>query len=381
MFKTLKDFEFNNKKVLVRCDFNVPLEKNKVSDDFRIEKTLPTINYLIEKGAKLILISHHKNNISLKPIADYLRNILRKNVKFIADCQGKRTENEVKKMKSGEIVLLENLRFYPEEEKNDESFGKGLAKLADIYISEAFSVAHRPHASIVSAPKFLPKGIGFQFEEEFEVLSKLLTVPLRPQVIIIGGAKISSKVKIIENFLRKADHLLLGGKIANAILAVKGIVIGGVELQEEIVSKIKNLNLTSTKIHLPIDVIASPDQSGEVYIRQTGPGGVRGDEGIFDIGPETIETFSRIIKEAATIVWAGPLGLWEKEKFGKGTREIAEIIAKNTSAFSVAGGGDTISAIKKFNLLDKFSFVSTGGGAMLSFLAEEKLPGIEALKV
>lgn len=384
--KSLADFNFKNKKVIVRCDFNVSIKDGKVFDDFRIKEVLPTINHLTENEAKVILISHlgqpkgMESDYSLKPVAFKLEELLGKNVKFLNDCQGNKIGKEIKKMKPGQIVLLENLRFYPGEKQNDLKFAQALAKLGDIYISEAFSVSHRNHASIATLPKLMPSGIGFLFGREIMALAKIKQNPARPLVVIIGGIKISSKIKVIERFLSRAEHVLLGGKIANIILRVKGICLGKPWPEEDVVKIIEKLKLTDTKIHLPIDVIVSPNESGEVYIRETGPGNVRKEEGIFDIGPETIQTFKKIIEEGKTIIWSGALGMAENEKFRQGTKSIAEAIARNHQAFKVAGGGDTTKLLNQFGLSEKFSYISTGGGAMLNYLVGEKMPGIEALK-
>ncbi len=384
--KSLADFNFKNKKVIVRCDLNVSIKDGKVFDDFRIKEVIPTINHLTENQAKVILISHlgqpkeRESNYSLKPVAFKLEELLGKDVKFLNDCKGSKIEKEIKKMKAGQIVLLENLRFYPGEEQNDLKFAQALAKLGDIYISEAFSVSHRNHASITSLPKLMPSGIGFLFGREIMALAKIRENPTRPLVIIIGGIKISSKIRVIEKFLSKSDHLLLGGKIANIILRVKGICLGKPWPEEDVVKIIEKLKLTDTKIHLPIDVVVSPNESGEVYVRETGLGNVRKEEAIFDIGPETIQTFKRIIEEGKTIIWSGALGLAENEKFRQGTKSIAETIARNHQALRIAGGGDTRKLLNQFGLSEKFSYISSGGGAMLNYLAGEKMPGIEALK-
>jgi len=384
--KTLQDFDFENKRTIVRCDFNVPIRDGKIFDNFRIKETLPTINYLIEQKAKIILISHLDNpkgkdkKHSLIPVAKELERLLGKDVKFLDDCQGKRIEKQVNNMKQGQVVLLENLRFYSEEKKNDLIFAESLAKLGDIYISEAFGVCHRKHASIVALPKLMPSGIGFLFGKEIMSLSKVRENPDRPLVVVIGGAKISSKIKMVERFLPKADYVLLGGKIANVILIVKGICLGKPWPEDDVVKTIKKIKLTDTKIYLPIDVLVSPNAGNGEYIRETGPALVREEEGIFDIGPETIEIFGKIIRQAKTIIWAGALGLAENEKFNKGTKAIANAISRNYDAFTIAGGGDTIKFLNQFGLCSMFSYTSTGGGAMLNYLAGEKMPGIEALK-
>jgi phosphoglycerate kinase len=386
MFNSLKDFNFQGKRVLLRCDFNVPIKDGKVLDDFRIKRTLPTLLYLKKSGAKIILLSHlgrpstKTKKFSLAPVASKLEELLKEKVKFSKTCISKKLKKEIKKLKPGEILLLENLRFEKGEEANDENFAKSLAELGDVYVSEAFSVVHRNHASVAILPKLLPHFVGFDFLKEIEVLSQVLENPQHPLVVIIGGTKIASKIKIAERFLKIADHLLLGGYLAHIILRVKGICIGKPWPEEEVVKIIKNLDLTNPKLHLPVDVIVSPDQTGEIYTRQTSLGSVRKEEEIFDIGKETIQSFREILKPAKTIFWAGPLGYCEREKFSQGTKQVAEIVVRNYEAYKVVGGGDTISALRKFNLLDKFSFVSTGGGAMLAFLAGKKLPGLEALK-
>ncbi|MDI6602957.1 MAG: phosphoglycerate kinase [Patescibacteria group bacterium] len=390
--KTLRDFNVKNKKVLVRCDFNVPLdEKGNILDDFRIKQTIPTIKYLAKRGAKIILMSHLGEpegkvveSLRLTPIQEKLKEYLDYSITKTNDCIGKETKKRVLEMTSREILLLENLRFHQEEKKNDENFVKKLAKLGDIYINDAFGVCHRSHASIVGIPKYLPSGAGLLLEKEIRILSKVLKKPWRPLVAIIGGVKISSKIKVIEKFLKKADHLLLGGEIANAILAVKGILLSQPIPEPEVIKTIEKIDLTCPKLHLPVDIFISLAvlETGlkEGYLRQGGPGQIKKEEKGYDIGPETVKIFSRIIKTAKMIFWSGPLGMFEEEKFAKGTKEIAQIIARNHLAFKIAGGGDTVLALNKFDLFDKFDHISTGGGAMLEFLSGKKLPGLEALR-
>ena len=311
--KTLKDFDVKNKRVLVRCDFNIPLdEKENITDDFRIKQTIPTIEYLLENKAKVILMTHLANNKHLDVIWERVKKYLKTDTK--------------------EVVFLDNLRLDHREKENSDEFAKELAKLGDIYINDAFGVCHRNHASVVGVPKYLSSGAGFLLEKETNILSKVLKNPEHPLVAIIGGVKIESKAKVIEQFLEKADYLLIGGKIAY------------------------NVNLTSSKLYLFID-----------------------HKDHLDIGPKTIEVFSKIIRKAKTIVWVGPVGKFENPLYEKGTKEIAEEISKNNKAFKVAGGGDTIFALTKFGLKDKFDHISTGGGAMLQFLSGEELPGLKAL--
>lgn len=382
--KFITDYNFKDKKTIVRCDFNVPIEDNKVVEDFKIQKSLETINYLRQDGAKIILMSHLSNSkLSLKPVVKRLEELLKQNVKFVNECVGGKVKRQIEGLNSREILLLENLRFEKGEEQNDENFAKKLAELGDLYVNDAFAVCHRSHASLIGIPKFLPHFAGFQLQKEIEILSQILKFPESPLSVIIGGVKIESKIKIIKKFLEFADHLLFGGESANTLLRVKGICIGKPWPHKEICEIIEKIDLTSQKIHLPVDVLSSPDKSGHIYIREAGPASIRKDEDNFDIGPETINLFSEIIKDSKTLFWAGPLGYFENKKFSQGTKKIAEVIADCTqqkNLFSVTGGGDTIRALKGFNLLDKFSFVSTGGGAMLTFLAGDKMPGIEALE-
>ena len=363
--KTIRDFNPKGKRVLVRCDFNVPLSpEGEILDDFRIKKTLPTIKYLIEKKAKVILISHlgrpkgRQEKYSLKPVALRLEKLLRQKVhpvkcrfatilpkaklfnrvKFLADCLGEKVANEIEKMKEKDIILLENLRFHKEEEENDERFAKKLSKLGDIFINDAFGASHRAHASIVGIPKFLISGAGLLLEEEIKILKNLLQNPQKPLVAIIGGKKVEDKVKAIDKISKVAHFILINGLI-----------------QREI--KEKNIFFKfPQKLVEPVDEIDGKD-----------------------IGPVTISLFKQKIALAKTIFWNGPLGQIEKEEFQNGTEEIAKAIIKSC-AFSVIGGGETVEFINQLKLASKFNQVSTGGGAMLEFIAGEKLPGIEALK-
>ncbi len=386
--KTIKDTNLENKKVLVRCDFNVPLdEEGNITDDFRIQQSLPTIKYLIEKKAKVILMSHLGKpggkvveKLRLTPIKDRIEKYLNISVDKADDCIGEEVKKKIEKMKEGDVLLLENLRFHSGEESNDLEFARQLADLGDIYVNDAFGTCHRKHASIVGIPKFLPSFAGLLLKKELDAFSKVVLNPSRPLVVIIGGAKIESKIKVIKYFLKNSDHLLIGGKIANSILIVKGVLLGRPWPDEEVVKEIKKFDLTSPNLHLPVDVLASPTETGKYGTRVSAPGRVRKDELLLDIGPETIKMFSKIISSASTIIWAGPMGFFENPLFEKGTREIAEAIIKNQKAFKVAGGGDTISALRKFHLEEWFNHISTGGGAMLGFLAGEELPGISALE-
>jgi len=342
----LKNINLKNKKVLVRCDFDVPLEKDRIVNDFRIRKAIPTIKYLKNQGAEVIVMGHigrpRNRELKIAPVRKRLKEIL-----------------------GFEIEVLENLRFNKGEENNSDEFARELAGLADIYVNDAFAVCHRAHASVVGITKYLPSYPGLALESEIKALS-LDTDKL---VAVVGGSKVETKIKVIERFLKKADHVLIGGKIANAILAVKGMAPKSYLPKD--VEEVKKINLTSIKLHLPVDVIAT-------NARESALAKVKEDEQMLDIGPETIKMFSDIIKTAKTIIWAGPLGYFEDPLYVKGTKEVGLAIAKS-KAFKIAGGGDTIAALDKFDLTDKFDHISSGGSAMLAFLSGEELPGLKAL--
>lgn len=371
---------------MLRCDFNVPVdEKGVILNDFRIKQSLPTIEYLLSQGAKVILMSHLRRpegkvveSLRLDRVQEELSKHLNLSVAKTKDCVGQEVKEQTLNMEAKEILLLENLRFHKEEEQGDDGFAKELADLGEIYINDAFSICHREHASITGVPKYLPSAAGFLLEKEIKVLARVLKNPWRPLVIIVGGVKVDTKLGVVEQFLQKADHLLLGGQVANAVLQAKGIIIGKY-LEPKFLKRAESVDITHPKIHLPVDGLIALENRQESYFRVGGVGSVRKEESVFDIGPETVKIFSQIIKSAKMILWAGPLGLFEEEKFAGGTRQIAQNIARNHSAFKVAGGGDTNAALDKFNLREKFDHISTGGGAMLEFVSGKNLPGIEAL--
>jgi len=389
---SFQDFNFFGKRVLLRCDFNVPLDsQGKISDDFRLQRALSTIFSLRKAGAIIIIISHlgepqdiknkrkRKKQLTLKPIGQRLSCLLREKVLFSKKNKGRSVQRIVKKMKPGEILLLENLRFDKGEEQNSLKFAKQLGRLGDVFVNEAFSVCHRAHASMAALAQVLPCLAGPELDKEFNFLSQMLQNPPRPLVVLIGGNKTESKLQVIKRFLTIADYLLLAGEAANTILSAKGLWPSHSLLPAKEIEMVKEINLTDQKIYLPLDVLASCDQSGQGIIRQTGPAAVRLDEDIFDIGPETVNVYQEIIAQARAVFWAGPVGLFEVEAFSHGTREIALAIAKSQASLKLAGGGETVAALRKFNLTNDFSFISTGGGAMLNFLAGEKLPGLSAL--
>ncbi|MBU1046063.1 phosphoglycerate kinase [Patescibacteria group bacterium] len=389
---TLKNFAFKDKRVLLRANFDVPLdEKGEITDDFRIRRSLPTIKFLIENEAKIILIGHlgrpdeiqnirtRIQKLTLYPVAKKLSSLLDKEVKFAKTCIGREAEKAVKNLKPGELLLLENLRFFPGETSNDDAFAKQLSSLGEIFVNDAFSSAHRKHASVVGIPKYLPSVAGLLFEEEVKVLGSVLEKPKRPLVAILGGAKLKTKTPCLINFLKIADHILVGGKIAPAILYVKGISLSPFILEDGMEEKLVDLELTNSKLHLPIDALVGLRNHQPDYLRQSAIGKIRSEEQMFDIGPESVRMFSDIIQEAKTVIWNGPLGYIEDERFSNGTLAIASAILRSRS-FSVVGGGDTNAFLAENNLRGKFDYVSTGGGAMLEFFSGNELPGIKALE-
>ncbi len=366
--QTLKDIDVTNKRILVRCDFDVPIDKNdRVADDFRIKASLATIKYLIKNKAKIILLAHLDRpkgkripSLSLGPVQDKLTELLELSVLKAPNCVGKAVEEAVAELQPSEILLLENLRFHPEEKKNSRSFAKKLAKLGDIFVNEAFANSHRSHASMVSISQFLPAVAGLHIAQEVETLTKIINRPKHPLTVVIGGAKALTKIKVIENLSKIADFILLGGVTANVLLKSRRFNIGKSKTDQVAEDYLKKTNLDWSKIHLPTDFIPSKSL-------------------ILDIGPKTAKTFAEIIAKSKTIIWSGPMGVFEKEKFASGTKKVAKAIAKS-SGFSLVGGGDTIAALNKLYLLEKIDYISTGGGAMLEFLAGNKLSGIEALQ-
>lgn len=382
-FRTLKDVKLKNQRVLVRVDFDLPLdEKGKIADDFRLRESLETIRYLIKQEAKIILISHLGRpngkkviKFSLKPVAERLEKILKKKIRFSKDIIGWNVKKQIEMMNFGEILLLENVRFKPGEEKNDTKFAKELAGFGDIFVNEAFAVSHREHASIVGIPKFLPSAAGFVLEREINELNKILFKPEKPFVAIIGGAKISTKIKVISKFLKIADYVLIGGALANTIFASQGFGMGDSIIEKEAFSEIKKINLKSKKLFLPIDLGVWDDK--RFFYKEINE--IQDKEKALDIGPKSIALFSDLAREARTIVWNGPLGLITQRPFDRASRALVEAISKS-KAYSIAGGGDTVAFIREIKQEGVFDHLSTGGGAMLDYLANETLLGVEALE-
>jgi 3-phosphoglycerate kinase len=389
---SLKELDLTDKRVLMRVDFNVPIKEGKITDDTRIRAALPTIEYVIEQGGKLILMSHlgrpkgkRDDSLSLKPVAQRLGELLKKEVKFGSCCVGEEVEQIAKDMKKGDVLLLENLRFHPEEEANDPEHAKKLASLGEIYVNDAFGTAHRAHASTEGAAHYFDlKAPGFLMERELDYLSDALESPDRPFVAILGGAKLSDKIPVVENLIPKIDKILLGGGMAFTFLKAKGYEIGDSIFEEDKLSLVHELlEKGKGKIFLPSD-IAVGDKFEESAAKKevdakSIPSGWRG----LDIGPNTIKKYVNEIRGSKTIVWNGPMGVFEFDRFSNGTEKIAATLTEETikGACTIIGGGDTISAIKKFGLEHKVTHISTGGGASLQLLAGKKLPGVEALKV
>lgn len=390
--KTLKDIDVVGKRVLVRVDFNVSLDsQGKVIDDFRIRATLPTIQHLISQNCKVILLAHlgrpieenkklhvEMSHFSLKPVAEKLSELTQKEIKLASDCVGQAVKEEIAQLQPGDVLMLENLRFHEEEEANEENFAKELAALGEVYINDAFAVSHRAHASVTAITKFLPSGAGFLLEKEVENLTRVRENPDHPLTVVIGGAKMSTKVKLIESFLNKADHIILGGALANTVLHAKGIAVGKSIIEEAMIPQIKKFEITNTKIHLPVDALVCSDKENLATCHPGPIGFTQPDEVIYDIGFDTEKIFSDVIKSSKMVVWNGPMGLFETETFAHGTTALARAINESV-AYSIVGGGETVAFLEKRGLIDDFSFVSTGGGALLEFLSGEELPGLKAL--
>jgi len=395
MLRKLKDCVVTNKNVFIRADLNVPLLNGKVNDDTRIEAIIPTLKYLLENEAKVILTSHLGRpkgkvvpELSLKVLLPKLREFL-PNIKiyFVDDCIGEKVQKAVKNTKYGEIILLENLRFHAEETENNEVFSRELASLANLYVNDAFSCNHRKHASIVGVPKILKGCAGFCIEKEIENLTKLISDSKSPKMIIIGGSKISSKLELLNNLAVKMDYFVIGGGMANTFLYAQGYNVGKSlyepDLKKDVLKILKQAKKNKCEILLPEDVVVCKELKDNTKSRIIKISEVEDDDIIADVGPKTIQNAIAKINLCKSIIWNGPLGIYEIPKFNEGTKKIAEAIAKLTKdrkISSIAGGGDIISALKSANLVSKFTYVSTAGGAFLQWLEGRGLPGLDAIE-
>jgi phosphoglycerate kinase len=387
--KTLRDVDVTGKRVLVRVDFNVPIENGRVADDTRIRAALPTVRYLNEHGAKSILCSHlgrpkgkRKPELSLAPAAERLGRLLGREVAFAPDCVGAEVEAIVARMKAGDVVVLENLRFHEEEEANDPRFAAQLASLADVYVDDAFGSAHRAHASTAGVAGALPAVAGFLMEKELELLGKALAAPEHPFVAILGGAKVSDKIGVIENLLGRVDTLLVGGGMANTFLKAQGVDVGRSLVEDDKLDVARELlRKGGDKLVLPVDVVCAEEVEAAAETRTTAADSVPGGWKILDIGPKTVDLFKEKLRGARTVVWNGPMGVFEMEPFARGTTALARALAELPGdATTIIGGGDSAAAVEEAGVADRVTHVSTGGGASLELLEGKELPGVEVLE-
>ena len=388
--QTIRDLDVKGKRVFVRVDYNVPMDKaGNITDDTRISATLPTLTYLLKQGASLILGAHFgrpKNGptpeFSLAPVAKHLSSLLGKEVKFASDCVGPVAEAAAQALQPGEVLMLENLRFHPEEEKNDPVFAKGLAALADVAVNDAFGVSHRAHASVEGITKFLPAVAGFLMEKELDFLGRAVTNPERPYVAIIGGAKVSDKIGVIANLLTKVDALLIGGGMANTFIAAQGYSVGKSLVEPDKIPLAKDLiaqaKASGVKLLLPSDVVVAEKFAADAAHRVVAVSAIGAEEMALDIGPASSAVFAQTLADAKTVVWNGPMGVFEMDAFAKGTEFVAQAVA-HSQAVSIVGGGDSVAALEKVGLADQITHISTGGGASLEFLEGKVLPGVAAL--
>ncbi len=387
--QTIQDVIVAGKKVFVRVDFNVPMKDGVITNDTRVRATLPTLNYLLEQGAALILGSHlgrpkgqRVAEFSLAPVAARLSELLGREVKLAPDCIGEEVAKMAADLKAGEVLLLENLRFHKEEEKNDPDFAKALASLADVAVNDAFGVSHRAHASVEGITNFIPAVAGYLMEKEIKFVGQAVANPTRPFVAIIGGAKVSDKIGVIDNLLTKVDTLIIGGGMANTFVAAQGYSVGKSLLEEDKIELAKTLiakaKETGVNLLLPTDMVVADRFAADADHKNVAIDAIPADWMALDIGTETAKTYAAALADAKTVVWNGPMGVFEMDAFAHGTTAVAKAVAAS-DATSVVGGGDSISALQKTGLSDQITHISTGGGASLEFLEGKVLPGIAAL--
>ncbi|MEH7252740.1 phosphoglycerate kinase [Neobacillus niacini] len=388
--KTLKDVDVKGKRVFCRVDFNVPMQDGKITDETRIRAALPTIQYLMDQGAKVILASHFGRpkgkvveEMRLAPVGVRLSELLGKNVQKADEAYGDSVKSIIASMNEGDVLLLENVRFYPGEEKNDPELAKSFAELADVYVNDAFGAAHRAHASTEGIAHHLPAVSGLLMEKELDVLGKALSNPERPFTAIIGGAKVKDKIGVIENLLEKVDNLIIGGGLAYTFVKAQGHEVGKslleadkIDLAKSFIEKAKEKGVN---FYMPVDVIVADDFSGDANIKEVAINEIPSDWEALDIGPKTAAIYREVIQNSKLVIWNGPMGVFEIDQFAGGTKAVAEALADSEGTYSVIGGGDSAAAVEKFNLADKMSHISTGGGASLEFMEGKALPGVVAL--
>jgi phosphoglycerate kinase len=388
--KTVKDIDLKGKRVFCRVDFNVPMKDGKVTDETRIKAALPTINYLIEQGAKVILASHLGRpkgevveELRLTPVVERLQDLLGKPVAKADEAYGENVKQMISNMNEGDVLVLENVRFYAGEEKNDSELAKAFSELADVYVNDAFGAAHRAHASTAGIAEHIPAVAGFLMEKELEVLGKALSNPERPFTAIIGGAKVKDKIGVIDHLLDKVDNLIIGGGLSYTFIKALGHDVGKSLLEEDKIDLAKTFmdkaKEKGVNFYVPVDVIVADDFSNDANTQVVDIDSIPSDWEGLDAGPKTREIYADVIKNSKLVIWNGPLGVFELDTFANGTKAVAEALAEATDTYSVIGGGDSAAAAEKFGLADKMSHISTGGGASLEFMEGKELPGVVAL--
>ncbi|MCM3254252.1 phosphoglycerate kinase [Priestia aryabhattai] len=388
--KTLKDIDVKGKRVFCRVDFNVPMKDGKVTDETRIRAAVPTIQYLVEQGAKVILASHLGRpkgevveELRLNAVAERLQALLGKDVAKADEAFGEEVKKTIDGMSEGDVLVLENVRFYPGEEKNDPELAKAFAELADVYVNDAFGAAHRAHASTEGIAQHIPAVAGFLMEKELDVLSKALSNPERPFTAIVGGAKVKDKIGVIDHLLDKVDNLIIGGGLSYTFIKALGHEVGKSLLEEDKIELAKSFMEKAKKngvnFYMPVDVVVADDFSNDANIQVVSIEDIPSDWEGLDAGPKTREIYADVIKNSKLVIWNGPMGVFELDAFANGTKAVAEALAEATDTYSVIGGGDSAAAVGKFNLADKMSHISTGGGASLEFMEGKELPGVVAL--
>ncbi|CAM3920076.1 phosphoglycerate kinase [Mesobacillus thioparans] len=388
--KTVKDVDVKGKVVFCRVDFNVPMKDGQVTDETRIRAALPTIQYLVDQGAKVLLASHlgrpkgqAVEELRLTPVAKRLSELLGKDVKKTDEAYGESVKSEIDSMNEGDVLLLENVRFYPGEEKNDPELAKAFAELADVYVNDAFGAAHRAHASTEGIAKYIPAVSGFLMEKELEVLGKALSNPERPFTAIIGGAKVKDKIGVIDNLLEQVDNLIIGGGLAYTFVKAQGHEVGKSLLEEDKIELAKGFmekaKAKGVNFYMPVDAIVADDFSADANTKVVAIEEIPADWEALDIGPKTAETYRDVIQKSKLVIWNGPMGVFEIDKFAEGTKAVAQALADANDTYSVIGGGDSAAAVEKFGLAEQMSHISTGGGASLEFMEGKQLPGVVAL--